>query len=70
MLGDEPHFRVGSGDPALDLLSDRLDQGDAGYKDRLLMILKFVFGSRPPEKPALCQKTASDADAYPRTRQH
>lgn len=68
MLGDEPHFRVGGGGAALDLFPDRLDQGDTGYKDRLLVILKFAFGPGLSEKPALCQETTADADANSRAR--
>ena len=69
MLGNEAHFGAGCGCATLDLVPDRLDQGDTGYKDRLLVILKFVFGSRLPEKPALCQETAADAGANTRARQ-
>lgn len=69
MLGDEPHLRAGGGGAALDLFPDRLDQGDTGYKDRPLVILKFVVGPGLSEKPTLCQETTTDAYAYSRARQ-
>lgn len=64
MLGYEAHFGAGCGCATLDLLPDRLDQGDAGHEDRFLVILQIIFGSGLTEEPALGDETAADSNAY------
>ena len=63
MLGYEAHFGAVCRCATLDLLSDRLDQGDAGHEDSLLVILQINFGSGLTEEPALGDETAADSNA-------
>jgi len=69
MLSDEAHFGAGCGCGTLDLVPDRLDQGDAGHEDGLLVILQIIFGSMLTEEPALGDETAADSNSYSCSRQ-
>ena len=64
MLGYKAHFGAGCGCATLDLVPDRLDQGDAGHEDSLLVILQINFGPWLTEKPALGDETAADSNSY------
>lgn len=69
MLGYEAHFGAVCGYATLDLLPDRLDQGDAGHKNGLLVILQIIFGSWLTEEPALGDETAANSNAYTGSRE-
>lgn len=70
MFGDQPHFGCRCGDTTFDLLPDRFNQRDTGYKYRLLVVLQIIFRSGVAEDPALGDQTATDADAYPGSRKN
>ena len=69
MLGYEAHFGAGCGCATLDLVPDRLDQGDAGHEDRFLVILQINFGSGSTKEPALGDETAADSNSYTGSRE-
>lgn len=70
MFSNKAHFIAGRGNTALDLVPDRLDQCDRGYKDCLLMILQIIFSPGLSEQQSLGNQTAPDANPYTGSRQH
>ena len=70
MLGYKAHFGAGCGCATLDLVPDRLDQGDAGHEDSFLVILQINFGSGSTKEPALGDETAANSDTNPCPREY